>query len=206
MPENELDDLCTAPRAVVGATALVASGSPETATNHFVYDLSTSGASLCGRPDLPVGGSVDAILELPNDRVHVSGTLSQCVSACGRPGFELHFDRLFGNAEDKIRDSIEEALARPSYQRSVLLFRDRRDYHESDHWSWLDPILSICEETALPSEGCEILENQPIRLGIVEAGRRQTRLPLWASCYPRVTWRSVDDSGRLHRVEAPGDL
>jgi hypothetical protein len=187
-------DYRNVPRALICArTVVIAEGKP--ATEHMVYDLSTGGARLCGLPHAQVGDEVTVGLQLPQDLVCARGQLLRVGSSGERPDFAVEFFQLSESAEDAIHDAVVEALSRPG-RRSLLLVQSERN----PYWSgreWLDPVSPICATATTTLEAVQCLEEHHCDVGIIGSGDHEARGSEWIEIFPEVSWRTLDDHGRL---------
>ena len=190
-------DRRSAPRGLVCASTLVMT-EENTATEHMVYDLSTGGVRLCGLPRAQVGDEVRVRLQLPWARVRARGRLLRRGWSNGSPDFAIEFFNLSAGAEDAIHDAVVDALSRPNC-RSLLLVQ--REGERPACFDWLEAVSPICA-TAITSLGAvQCLEEYPIEMGILSpAGGRGVRDFWWSEAHPEVSWRTIDDAGRLHPV------
>ena len=193
---NLQTDRRRAPRVLIGARAVL---TPEgkSATEHMVHDLSTGGVRLCGLPRAQTGDEVTIRLRLHGDSASVCGRLSRAGSTAGRRDFAVEFFDVSARAEDAIQDAVVAALSDPE-RRSVLLLRDQ----QSEWWpgrGWLDPVLPICVSAITPLDAVRCLETHRLEVGIVDSVDHGTRDSELIGLYPEVSWRTIDDGGRLHR-------
>ena len=194
-------DCRRAPRALVCASAVVTT-EDKPATEHMVYDLSTGGVRLCGLPRAQIGDEVTVRLRLPRGSAPARGHLLRVASMSGRPDFAIEFFDVSADTEDAIHDAVVEALSHPE-RRSVLLLQDaQQEWWRGRHWpgwGWLDPMLPICATAITLLEAVQCLEEHRLDVGIVDSVDHGTRDSELIGLYPEVSWRTIDDGGRLHR-------
>ncbi len=190
------------PRALVCASAVVMTeGKP--ATEQMVYDLTTGGVRLCGLPHAGIGDEVSVRLQLSREWVGARGHLLRAGSSAERPDFAIEFFRLSPSAEDAIHDAVVEALSHPD-RRSLLLVQSERN-RDWTGWDWLGPVSPLCATVMTQLDAVQCLEEHPIDVGIVGSGGHGTHDSEWIGMYPGVSWRTIDDTGRLLRVSSSTD-
>lgn len=192
---NSLPNLRRDPRALVCARALLTTESGA-ATEHLTYDLSAGGARLCGVPRAEVGERVGLLLDLPGACVSAVARLLR-VATGAAPEFALRFEEMDANDEDAIQDAVVEALARP-VQRSVLLVQGGTDRCWQG-WDWLAPLSSICTAAATPLEAVRCLEQHDFCVALLGM-ESASHIAEWRGAAPELTWRSIDQDGRLWAV------
>ena len=190
-------DRRSAPRGLVWASALVMT-EENTATEQMVYDLSTGGVRLCGLPRAQVGDAVRVRLQLPRARVSAWGRVLRRGWTNGSPDFAIEFFNVSADAEDAIHDAVVDALSQPNC-RSLLLVQREREWPAC--FDWLEAVSPICATTITSLGVVQCLEEHPIEMGILSpAGGRGVRDFWWSEAHPEVSWRTIDDAGRLHPV------
>ena len=188
--------LRSAPRALVCASALVMTEG-NTATEHMVYDLSTGGVRLCGLPRAQVGDEVRVRFQLPRARVRAWGRLLRCGWTNGWPDFAIEFFNVSADTEDAIHDAVVDALSQPNC-RSLLLVQ--REKERPACFDWLKAVSPICATTITSLGVVQCLEEHPIEMGILSPAGRGVRDFWWSEAHPVISWRTIDDAGRLHPV------
>ena len=186
------------PRALVCASALVMTEG-NTATEHMVYDLSTGGVRLCGLPRAQVGDEVRVRFQLPRARVRAGGRLLRRGWTNGWPDFAIEFFNVSADAEDAIHDAVVDALSQPDCRSLLLLQREGKGEWPAC-FDWLEAVSPICATAITSLEAVLCLEEHPIEMGILGPTGRGVRDFEWSETHPEVSWRTIDDAGRLYPV------
>ena len=195
-------------RAPRGPTVALASLAPsslsaranEKVSEHITYDLSVGGIRLCGLPCAQVGDEVRVRLQLPQARVRARGRLIRRGSTDGRPDFAIQFVDLEASDADAIHEAVVvESLSQPQ-RRSLLLLQREGGFNSPACFAWLNPVSAICATAATSLEAVQCLEEQPIDMGILSAPGHAVQDSEWSEAHPEVSWRTIDDAGRLHPV------
>ena len=182
------------PRALVCASALLMTEG-NTATEHMVYDLSAGGVRLCGLPRAQVGDEVRVRFQFPRAQACAWGRLLRRGWANGSPDFAIEFFNVSADAEDAIHDAVVDALSQLNC-RSLLLVQREGGWPAC--FDWLEAVSPICA-TAITSLGAvQCLEEHPIEMGILSTAGRGVRDFEWSEAHPEISWRTIDDAGRLH--------
>ena len=193
IPLPETDRRST-PRGLVCASALVMTDK-HTATEHIVYDLSTGGARLCGLPGAQVGDEVRVRLQLPWARVRARGRLLRQGWSSGSPDFAIKFFDVSADAEDAILDAVVDALAQPNSPSLLLV---QREGEWPTCFDWLDAVSPICVNAITSLGAVRYLEDHPIEMGILSPARGGVEDYWWSESHPGISWRTIDNAGRLH--------
>ncbi len=199
IPSPKLDRR-SQPRAIVCATALIMPGD-RCPTEHMIYDLSVGGARLCGIPHAEVGARMRVALCLPRATVRASARLLRASTTEQGPAFAIEFCKLRPRAEDAIQDAALHALSGAA-ERPVLLLQGDEG-NAWDGWKWLDPLSPICLVATNVPDAFEYLDRYRIEFGLV-SDQHCMRPPIarWPWGFPEVSWRTIDQAGRLRRVTA----